>query len=55
MLNNLKYFSEWTHIIELSKAICKLKVRGEWLLAEMTEKTRKLFDKIGIDYLIKRS
>ena len=38
-------------IIELSKAICKLKIRGEWHTAEITEKIRKLFAKIGIDYL----
>ena len=38
-------------IIELSKAICKVKIRGVWHLAEMTEKTRRLFAKIGIDYL----
>ena len=38
-------------IIELSKAICKVKIRGVWHQAEITEKTRKLFAKIGIDYL----
>ena len=38
-------------IIELSKAICKVKIRGEWHQAEITEKTRKIFAKIGIDYL----
>jgi len=38
-------------IIELSKAIGKVKIRGVWHLAEITEKTRKLFAKIGIDYL----
>jgi hypothetical protein len=42
-------------IIEQSKAICKVKIRGEWKLAEMTEKTRGIFAKIGIDYLKKRS
>jgi len=42
-------------IIELSKSICKVKIRGEWHIAETTEKTRKLFAKIGIDYLSKRS
>ena len=39
-------------IIELSKAICKVKIRGGWFLTEMTEKTIKLFAKIGIGYLI---
>jgi len=38
-------------IIELSKAICKVKIRGVWHLAEMSEKIRKLFVKIGIGYL----
>jgi hypothetical protein len=38
-------------IIELSKAIYKMKIKGEWYRAEITEKTRKLFAKIGIDYL----
>jgi len=38
-------------IIELSKAICKMKIRGEWHRTEITEKTRKLFAKIEIDYL----
>jgi len=38
-------------IIELSKAICKVKIRGEWHQAEITDKIRKLFAKIGIDYL----
>lgn len=38
-------------IIELSKSIHKIKIRGVWNQAEITEKTRKLFKKIGIDYL----
>jgi len=38
-------------IIEQSKAICQVKIRSEWHRAEMTEKTQKLFAKIGIDYL----
>ena len=38
-------------IIELAKAICKIKIRGEWHIAEITERTKKLFAKIGIDYL----
>jgi transposase len=38
-------------IIEQSKAIHKLKIRGEWHRSEITEKTRRLFAKIGIDYL----
>jgi hypothetical protein len=38
-------------IIEQSKAIYKMKIRGTWQRSEITEKTRKLFAKIGIDYL----
>jgi transposase len=38
-------------IIEQSKAIHKMKIRGVWHRAEMTDKTRRLFAKIGIDYL----
>jgi transposase len=38
-------------IIELSKAIYKMKIRGSWHLSEITQKTKKLFMKIGIDYL----
>jgi len=35
-------------IIELSKAIWQTKIRGEWHMAEMTEKTRKLFAEIEV-------
>jgi len=38
-------------IIELSKAIYKMKIRGEWHRSEMTKKTQGLFAKIGVDYL----
>ena len=38
-------------IIELSKAICKVKTGSEWHRAEMTGKIQQLFAKIGIDYL----
>jgi hypothetical protein len=38
-------------IIELSKSIYKMRIRGEWHLAEITKKTQELFKKIGIDYL----
>jgi len=38
-------------IIELSKAIYKMKIRGDWHISEMTMKTQRLFAKIGIDYL----
>ena len=38
-------------IIEQSKAIHKLKIRGGWNRSEITKKTRELFAKIKIDYL----
>ena len=38
-------------IIELSKAIYKIKIRGTWKRSEMTVKIITLFSKIGIDYL----
>ena len=38
-------------IIELSKAIYKMRIRGVWHRSEITKKTKELFGKIGIDYL----
>jgi hypothetical protein len=38
-------------IIEMSKAICKLKIKEIWYKAEITEKTKNIFKKIKIDYL----
>jgi hypothetical protein len=38
-------------VIELSKAIYKMKIRGWWNRSEITEKMQRLFAKIGIDYL----
>jgi len=38
-------------MIEHSKAIYKMKINGLWHRSETTEKIRKLFAKIGIDYL----
>jgi transposase len=38
-------------IIEQSKAIYKMKIRGNWHRSEITDKTQKLFAKIGIEYL----
>ena len=38
-------------IIEISKGIGKIKIRGKWFRAEMTQKIMKIFQKIGIDYL----
>jgi transposase len=37
-------------IIEQSKAIYKMKIRGEWYCSEITKKTMELFAKIGVDY-----
>ena len=37
-------------IIEQSKAIYQMKIRGVWYRSEMTKKTMGLFAKIGIDY-----
>ena len=38
-------------IIELSKAIYKVKVNNQWITSEITVKTKSLFKKIDIDYL----
>ena len=38
-------------IIESSKAIYKMKIRGEWHRSEITKKVVDMFAKIGIDYL----
>ena len=38
-------------IIELSKSIYQMKIRGVWHRSEITKKTKDLFAKIGIDYL----
>ena len=40
-------------IIEQAKAIWKTKIRGEWNIAEMTEKTRKLFAEIEVGFPLK--
>jgi hypothetical protein len=39
-------------IIELSKSIYKMRIRDVWHRSEITQKTQRLFAKIGIDYLI---
>lgn len=38
-------------MIELSKSIYMMKIRGEWNISEITTRTKQLFKKIGIDYL----
>jgi len=50
--NNLLSKYSATDIIELSKAICQAKIRGNWSQVEITKKHRDLFKKIKIDYLI---
>jgi hypothetical protein len=52
-LRQAKLLSKYSpkDMVEQSKAIYQMKIRGEWHRAEMTDKTIKLFAKIGIDYL----
>ena len=38
-------------IIEFSKAIYKVKINNQWIISEITVKTKSLFKKIDIDYL----
>jgi hypothetical protein len=38
-------------IIELSKSIYQVNIRGEWHLSETTAKLKKLFEKLNIGYL----
>jgi len=38
-------------IVEQAKTIYQMKIRGNWHRSEMTDKTMKLFAKIGVDYL----
>ncbi|GHT66538.1 hypothetical protein AGMMS50239_28140 [Bacteroidia bacterium] len=38
-------------VIELSKAIYRMKIRNVWLLSEITQKMQRMFAKIQIDYL----
>jgi transposase len=38
-------------IIEIAKAIHQIRIRGTWLRAEMTKKTKHIFKKIKIDRL----
>jgi transposase len=38
-------------IIEGSKAIYKMKIRGQWIQSEITKKMQRIFAKIDIDYL----
>ena len=38
-------------MIELAKAVYKMKIRNQWHLSEITKKTQGIFAKIKIDYL----
>jgi transposase len=38
-------------VIEFSKSICQMRVRGTWYRSEITSKTKKIFKKIGIGIL----
>ena len=42
-------------IIEISKSISKIKINGKWYTTETTKKTKDLFKKLKIDYLMERS
>jgi len=52
-LRQAKLLSKYSpkDIVELSKAIYKMKIRDEWYLSEITQKIKELFSKIEIDYL----
>ena len=42
-------------IIEISKSVSKIKINDKWHTSEATKKTKDLFKKIKIDYLMERS
>jgi hypothetical protein len=48
-----KYSSK--DIIEMSKTVYKLRIGGDWHLAEVTARVRKLLAKAGINYQNERS
>ena len=52
-LKQAKIISKYSpkDIIEISKSIYLMKIRGEWNRSEITTKSKQLFKKIGIDYL----
>ncbi len=52
-LKQAKLLSKYSpkDIIELSKSIYQIKIRGEWNRSEITARSKQLFKKIGIDYL----
>ena len=42
-------------IVEISKSISKVKINDQWRTTETTKKTKDLFKKLKIDYLMERS
>ncbi|MDR1758848.1 MAG: hypothetical protein LBR51_07875 [Bacteroidales bacterium] len=56
-LNQANMLSKYSpkDIIEQSKAFYKMKIRDVWHPSEITDRSTKLFAKIGIDYLMERS
>ena len=42
-------------IIEISKSISSININGKWYTTETTKKTKDLFKKLKIDYLMERS
>jgi hypothetical protein len=52
-LRETKLLSKYSpkDIIEMSKTVYKVRIRGTWYLAEVATKVRKLLVKAGIDYL----
>jgi len=52
-LKQAKLLSKYSpkDIIELSKSIYQIKIRGEWNRSEITARSKQLFKKIGLDYL----
>ena len=42
-------------IIEISKSVSKIKINDRWHISETKKKTKDLFKKIEISYLIERS
>ena len=56
-LREAKQLSKYSpkDIIEISKSVSKIKINGRWHISETTKKTKDLFKKIEISYLIERS
>ena len=56
-LREAKQLSKYSpkDIIEISKSVSKIKINDRWHISETTKKTKDLFKKIEISYLIDRS